>query len=184
MTLAAASVPRTPRSARHRAPMKSPPICASGNSALAPSRTKRSPTQSQSDGRCSRGNSSHQPPPAIATATMRASTTSTLAQPALTMACTDMIGAIPHGQPDQHGHADEPDDQRGLPTRRHLSLNKTFRRHASAPAIEPHAAIETQACRYIALKLRPPRPSAPDRSTAGIRAIRATRFAAAGHYRG
>ena len=86
MTLAAASVPRTPRSARHRAPMKSPPICASGNSALAPSRTKRSPTQSQTEGRCAGGNNSHQPPPAMATAPMRTSTTSTLAQPALSIA--------------------------------------------------------------------------------------------------
>ncbi len=86
MTLAAAIVPRTPRSARHRAPMKSPPICASGNSAFAPSRTKRRPTQTVTDGRMSRGNSSHHPPPAIATAAARITTTQSAAHPALTMA--------------------------------------------------------------------------------------------------
>ena len=47
MTLAAATVPRTPCSARQRAPMKSPPIWASGSSALVASRTKRNSTQSR-----------------------------------------------------------------------------------------------------------------------------------------
>ncbi len=63
MTLAAATVPLVPRSARQRAPMKSPPICASGSSAFAASRMLRTRTHSRSDGRRFAG---EQQPPADA----------------------------------------------------------------------------------------------------------------------
>ncbi len=79
--LAPDRAPGTRCRVRSRAPIRSPPTCATGSRVFTPSRTKRTLTQALSSGFSPRGNTIHQPRPAQATATTRATTTSTAPQP-------------------------------------------------------------------------------------------------------
>src|SRR5262245_7906721 len=87
MMLAAASGPATPWNVMSRAPMRSPPTCISGNSALVASRTKRMRTQAASPGLSGGGKSGCQPAPATLTVTTRTITTRRIPQPTLATAC-------------------------------------------------------------------------------------------------
>ena len=183
MTLAAASVPRTPRSARQRAPMKSPPIWASGNSALAPSRTKRKP-----DAEPDRGPllAREQQPPAAARNRHRGDAGDHHQR-------RGPAGAD-HGV-HRHGRRHTTRSARSARTCRRTRRSawpayptascslKTSERTIDQPNVSRmRQSSASPACRYLASSGRLVLERL-DRSTAGIRAIRAARFAAAGRYR-
>src|SRR5438034_2745949 len=86
ITLAAASAPGMAYVVSNRAPITSPPTCATGNRTLIASRTNRKNKHVPSCGRSFAENSSHQPAPATATVTVRTITTSRIPQPMLAIA--------------------------------------------------------------------------------------------------
>lgn len=135
--LAPAMPPGVPLRVSRRAPMRSPPTCATGRSVLMPSRTKRSEMQSRRVGPAPRGNTAYQPRPAQATAAKRASTTASVPQPALTTA------AVTSDTPEDRNSASavpNPTIDASV-VRRFISL---FRSSAKACVVEipPEATIE------------------------------------------